>query len=1080
LGYYSVPLLAPGTYKIIVSANGFQTTSLDDVTVSVGQSLQLDFKLKVGPLQQKVVVQGTQPIIEPSNPNASTVFTSQQLGALPNPGSDLTYIANLIPGAVMNTAMGASTFGNTEYNGLPSLSNYYSMDGLSITDSYIGTNIVGVTGLTSGLNAVDQVSVNTEAYSADHGRKGAAQIDYITKSGTNSFHGNMFETWNGSRMNARNFFLNADPSHPPKPRTNVNLFGASLGGPLIQNHLFFFLDFEGTRLVLPNQQFVVLPTPAYQTYVLQQLPLGGVYSPTGETFDPQPAEVPFYQKMFQLFGDTSRGTPLPLQGCPFDVGGGAPGVPDNGDGCANQRVFTTSPFANATLFTFKLDYNPHANDSYWFRVQLQHGSSTGYVDAVNPIFNSSGTNVQRSAAAGWTHIFGANLVNQFNPGIFYYLSEAPAPAGPDGVPPFPITYFSPFSPVGGIDYQLPQGYYITQWQLNDSLSWSHGRHELRFGAEFRQSVVSDLNYIAGNVPQMYAFDLPEFTYGVAGLTQQIFPPGRALRESYVNLDGYAMDTWKITSKWTVTLGLRLSWNSNLVNSQHSFARLNSETFDTLSHDPNRPLDQDILTNQRHLYGSTPLLAWQPRVALAYSPRVSTVFRAGFGVFTEVLDGIRALASGASNPPYTNVFYSGLGGSVPGSAIAPGVPKSAFDAAVAANHAFQQGFATGALSCAASNPPPNCLPPIGFSGYPNHMTPPNFYEWSLGVEQQFGNTFRVGAKYVGTRMVHALIPEDANGSQTVCEGCFRPYSFEVPPDPRFANVVQWQTSASSSYHGLQLRAEKRFSHGFQFLANYTWSHCLSTTANDGWTGFGRVSNSLFSAATENVQRMYGNCDFDVQHSLNGSVLYEFPFHSSRSWVDKFVSGWQIAGTVFYHSGFPFTVYSASIVGGFPTATSIYFANRVSGQKPYTRSDIPGVTLAGTIQWLNPSAFQSTVDPSTNTCYPTTDAVHCQDGDLARNSLRAPDFRWGDLNISKRIKISDRLSFKFETQFYNLFNHPNFGFPIAGVNVAGIPGNPSTLLGVGTIHYTTAPPTGLLGGSGGDSSVRMVALRGTIEF
>jgi len=164
-----------------------------------------------------------------------------------------------------------------------------------------------------------------------------------------------------------------------------------------------------------------------------------------------------------------------------------------------------------------------------------------------------------------------------------------------------------------------------------------------------------------------------------------------------------------------------------------------------------------------------------------------------------------------------------------------------------------------------------------------------------------------------------------------------------------------------------------------------------------------------------------------------------------------------------------------------ASVALFPHVVAGQNPYAQGNITGVTQPGTIQWLNPNAFQSIIDPSTNSCFPAANAQDCQDGEFGRNSLRAPDFRWTDLSVSKRFRVTENVNFRFDTQFFNLFNHPNFGFPSFGFPTAGIPGNVSTLVNFGTINGTVSPTTGLLGaGLGGDSSVRMIALRGTIQF
>src|SRR5216684_347895 len=408
-GYYVVPLLDPGNYTVTVSSAGLQTVSREGVTVQVGHSVLLEFRLEVGTLVEKVTVSTAPPLIEPSNPNTTTTFNSTELADLPNPGSDLSYAANLAPGVLGNVAF-ANSFsnGNFEFNGLGSSSNDFTVDGLDANSPYLNVNLTGASGLQLGLNAVQEVTINTSAYSVTGGRMGASEITYITKSGGNSFHGNAYELWNGAAMNARNFFVNARGL--PKPASNVNQFGASVGGPIRKDKLFFFTDLEGIRLVLPVLLNSTLPTPAYQTYVLQQLPLGGVDTVFGGNLPPEPLEVPLYQKMFTLMGDTNRGVPLAVFGCPFDVGGGSPATPNDGNGCANQRLFSASPKTNETLWTLKLDYKLNEKNSLWFRFQLNNGS-TVTPDPVNPFLDGLTPKPVRAGTAAWTHIFSPNLVN---------------------------------------------------------------------------------------------------------------------------------------------------------------------------------------------------------------------------------------------------------------------------------------------------------------------------------------------------------------------------------------------------------------------------------------------------------------------------------------------------------------------------------------------------------------------------------------------------------------------------------------------------------------------------------------------
>ncbi|MGB7309534.1 MAG: hypothetical protein WBC67_10770, partial [Candidatus Acidiferrales bacterium] len=336
------------------------------------------------------------------------------------------------------------------------------------------------------------------------------------------------------------------------------------------------------------------------------------------------------------------------------------------------------------------------------------------------------------------------------------------------------------------------------------------------------------------------------------------------------------------------------------------------------------------------------------------------------------------------------------------------------------------------------------------------------------------------QYVGTRAVNQPYFTQVNGYQTVCEGCFAPFPYEQPADPRFGAVTQLSTGANSHYDGLQLTAMKQLGHGLQGQVNYTFSKCMDEVSNGGFLQFS--AGAVLSPLPGDLARNYGPCDYDIRHNLNAQYVYELPIKvHSRRWGYA-LNGWQISGTVFWHSGIPFSVlstpYSANgngiVQGGGPQ-----FASEAPGVPLYEHQAIPGVTQPGTIQWLNPDAFVSSVDPSTGACNGGDNAQNCQFGSLGRNALRGPQFFWSDFYLTKWFPLTERLKLRIDGQFFNVFNHPNFGLP--SMVLAGIPGEPSTQAGFGALAYTTAPPTGLLGvGLGGDSAPRMIAIQARLEF
>ncbi|HXM60372.1 MAG TPA: carboxypeptidase regulatory-like domain-containing protein [Terriglobales bacterium] len=1090
-GRFNFPQLKPGTYSVKVEAQGFEPQQNNDVISGLGQKQVVDFTLDVARSSETVEVSSELPVINPANANTSTTLNAPALENLPNPGGDLTYPLQFAAGALINTAgsgndfVGSSNgYGNVEFNGLPALSNGYIVDGLETNDPLTNLNSGLSTNLVLGLNSISEVTVNTLSYSVDQGRYGASQVNYVTKSGTNQFHGNLYELWNGALLNAADYFTNATPGNH-KPGSTVNHFGGSLGGPIVHDKLFFFFDSEWVRIALPIVTPTTVPSAAFQQYVLQQLPLGGRDSVTGSNYPAAPQLVPFYQKMFSLYGNTN-GTPLTVLGCPFNADGTpGSGSPPNGNGCANRQSVSHSSDDHEQVQTARVDYNIHEKDTTWFRFQADTGVQAAFTDPINPLFDAVSPQPLYSFAAGYTHVFSQNLVNYFNPAFSWYESLFAPSDFQKTLSAFPIVLQgsganAPFTTIGGLDNTWVQGRRASRFFINDNLAWSHGAHELRFGTNTRIFRLNDYDFGQGTVPTVAYTTLPQFIYGVASTATKTFPLTANEPFNFLNLDLYAQDTWKVTRKLTWTFGLRDTFNSNPLNPHDQIARLNG-SFSSIAHDVNQPLSAAIQTHLGNLFSSTPLAILQPRTAIAWQFEPKSVLKTGFGIFSDILPGSVADLIG-TNPPYVQTFQGGLLGSVGGMAIAPGVPNSAVDATVAANQRFSLGFPQRQLSCASplANPA-TCLPPVAITAVPDGtLHAPYFMEWSLGIEHQLGTTASLQAQYVGTRAVNQPYLTQVNGYQTVCQGCFAPFPYMQPTDPRFSAVTQLSTGENSHYDGLQLTAMKRLSLGLQGQLNYTWSRCMDAVSNGGFLQFS--AGGILSPLPGELTRDYGPCDYDIRDNLNGQFVYQLPIKVRNDVLAHALNGWQISGTMFWHSGVPFSVlstpYSAN-GNGIVQGSGPQFASVVPGVPLYTRHPIAGVTQPGTIQWLNPNAFVSAVDPSTGQCFGGDGPQHCQFGSLGRNTLRGPDFVWNDFYLTKWFPVTEHVKLRIEGQFFNVFNHPNFGLP--SMVLAGIPGKPSTQTGFGALTYTTSPPTGLLGvGLGGDSSPRMIAFQARLEF
>jgi len=524
-GIYEFSFLQPGNYSVSANASGFRAITRN-VSISLGASVAADIQLQVGAASTTIEVNGDVSTLETENANLNVNFNAAQISEMPNPGNDLTAVAETSPGLVMNTT-GGSMFGggNYEFYGLPANSNVFTYDGANDNDPYFNVNNSGATNLTLGLNDVEQATVVTNGYSGQYGGLAGADINYVSKSGTNNFHGNAEYFWNGRAMNSNDYFLNQSVPATPRPFVNANQYAASVGGPIKKNKLFFFADYEGIRLFIPSIFAVNVPTPAFETAVTNNLTSLGLSS-----------SIPFYNTVFGVYnsapGSSAAANVLPGGGC-ANVSSIAGVTFGASNPCALQYHGGTSQTTNDYLVVGRVDANLTNNDKLFLRVQHESGLQATYTDPLTPSFDAHSTQPEWQTQISETHTFGSNMVNnavasfQWYSALFTMVNQSAANAL------VPYTLAIGDGSLFGVNNEgaaFPQGRNVTQYNLVDDYSWVRGKHTIKFGANFRRDDVSDHNF--GLVtPIVEPLSLQDFANGgiptsagaVASVAEQFFP-----------------------------------------------------------------------------------------------------------------------------------------------------------------------------------------------------------------------------------------------------------------------------------------------------------------------------------------------------------------------------------------------------------------------------------------------------------------------------------------------------------------------------------------------------------------------------
>ena len=1067
-GAYRFNLLKPGTYQVFSTSPGLKSDILSNIVVAVGQVQTVDLVLKPTEAKEVITVTEAAPLLQTENANLASSFSTKQLELLPAPGGDITTAAFTVPGVVVSTGAG---YGNFSAHGLPGTSNLFTMNGNDNTDSYLNLNNSGASNLTLGGSEVDQVSVVQNAYSAQYGRNAGAQVNFITKSGSNAFHGELLYNYNGSAMNANDFFANA--AGTPRGRAVSNQYGASVGGFAKKDKVFFFVNTEGMRYVLPTTGVQSLPSQALQNYILGNI---------------SAAQVPYYQKGFDLFNKApgaNRAVPVTngdglLQDSYNGLGCGTlAGTPAGGGkvfgedvSCANAYVTNVSNLNKEWIFGSRVDYNINSNQKIFFRFKTDHGLQPTATDPINPVFNAESNQPQYEGQINHTWVATPQLVNSFIGSVMYYsavFGPKDLSAALQAFPSMLNIYDGGANGTGGFTQlgislnNYPQGRRIGQLQLVDDLSWNVGRHSLKFGVNYRSNRLTDTGnqrLVYGG--RYYILGLDEFANGqidpgTGSLYQQRSTPFPVVHLRAYNAGFYGQDEWAVTPKLKLTLGLRFDRTGNPYCTDKCFAVENSP-WDTIQKGINVPYNQSIATGRGDAFYSVEPLVVQPRFGIVYSPSWSkhTVIRGGVGLFSDLPPLTLVSALFGSNAPnvFTPSIRTGSGGNnllinSSGAGSGPAIAQATGSAFMSG---FSNGYTVGQIKSALS---PVAFTEPAYTTIPSEMRSPKYLEWSFEIQQELSEKNVVTLSYVGNHG-YDLILRNLKVNGWVNTALTYANGFgglpTVAPDPRFRVVTDISNSGFSNYDGLSLSYRRGMAFGFQGEFSYTWSHALDTVSNGGILAYsGDSFTSTFNPlSVRNLN--YSSSDYDIRHNFTADFLWDIPLKMQNKALNSMLSGWSLSSKWYVRTGTPFSVYNSRIPGRISVA-------------------IGGSVLADV---LDPNV-QTSCTSVDKACFSTSQfaAYNKQTdwGNWPRNSFRAPGYFDTDASLYKAISLSENVRFRFGASAYNILNHPNFASP----------GYDAATSGFGTISSTVGAPTSPYGSFQGSAvSGRVLVVSGRFNF
>ena len=1064
-GSYQFTALQPSQYVVTAITANFGTSS-QNIIVYVGQTTPVNFRLSVAGASQTVTVsEDIAPTLQTDNADMSTTLTSAQLQQVPVPGNDINALLQMAPGAVMTGDLFPAMYGQTTN------SNLLISNGMEDIDPFGNSTNGGSSNLLLGLNEVQEVTVSATAYTGQFGYLAGSNDTIVTKSGTNGFHGNAKYFWNGRAMNANDYFNNA--SDTPRPFVNVNQWASSLGGPVKREKLFFFVDTEGIRLVLPTSSLAIIPSQQFEAATIENLEKLGLTQ-----------SIPFYCQSLNLTDESGNTVTCPsgasgagngifnlynnsLGAARAVVGNGNSADPTGCNGftglgtgvpCALNYRSIAGNFNPEWILATRVDWNVNANNHVFGHFKIDDGLQASYTDPIATIFNSQSAQKLEEGQLSWTSILGPSIVNEFNMSAEHFHIVFSPPNLPATLATFPTQLQfgdGTFTTLGGQDSGDPFILALTDYHVSDNLSKTIHNHSLKVGYDFTRYDLGDSFYSNSNgllVPStadaFFNGGIDQASVAAGGsdyttLTQAYVSNGFEPVAQY-HMGGFLQDEWKAKDTLSLTLSLRLDHASNPVCQHNCFARTTTP-FATLDHSVIIPYDQAIKTGLHQSLYSLQSIEWQPRFGFAWQPlgiQKATVIRGGIGLFYDNVP-INVSINQAQNSPLINTFVANSG------SLSPTQPNNLFAQTAQDNTAFSSGFSQGYTLAQFQQAVPNFAPPQ-LQEAASRMPEPLVTKWNLEIERGLWRNAVVTVGYVGNHTIHGWVQD---GSVNAYAANFVGLP-ATAPDSRFGQVTVMEDVSVSNYNGANVSFTDHLgSSVVQF--NYSYSHALTDAIG--------TSNPRYIENPNDPKQSYGNANFDVRHSVTANYVWTIPFSRFlHALPTALTDGWQLSEAFYIHSGFPFTVYDS--------ATDAALA----GQNYASSGAGPAY---GIFANFNGGSISSCTSPK-HPCLVASQFASASGGfgNQKLNQFRGPRFIESDLGFMKMTSIPEGPKFVRDmkvgigVQAYNVFNHPNFAVPDA--NLA----DPT----FGQILSAVGPPSSIFGVLGADDSPRHVQIKGEIEF